>query len=49
MIRHGSGNFVETVRWWIKGHTKQMTEDLDRYFRAVIEPVIGKAHGLISE
>lgn len=49
MIRHGSGNFVETVRWRIKGHTKQMAEDLNRYFRAVIEPVIGKARGLISE
>lgn len=49
MIHHSSGNFVETVRWRIKGHTKQMAEDLNRYFRAVIEPVIGKARGLISE
>ena len=35
-----SGSFVEMVLWWIKGHRKQTPEDLDRYFRAVIEPII---------
>ena len=40
MINHISGSFVEMVLWWIKGHRKQTPEDLDRYFRAVIEPII---------
>lgn len=40
LINHISGGFVEMVLWWIKGHRKQMPEDLDRYFRAVIEPII---------
>lgn len=40
LINHISGSFVEMVLWWIKGHRKQMPEDLDRYFRAVIEPII---------
>ena len=40
LISHISGSFVEMVLWWIKGHRKQTPEDLDRYFRAVIEPII---------
>ena len=40
LINHISGSFVEMVLWWIKGHRKQTPEDLDRYFRAVIEPII---------
>ena len=40
LINHISGSFVEMVLWWIKGHRKQTPEDLDRYFRAVIEPLI---------
>ncbi|WP_321003374.1 hypothetical protein [Eisenbergiella porci] len=28
------------VMWWIKGRMKQTPEELDSYFRAVIEPVI---------
>lgn len=40
LINHISGSFVEMVLWWIKGHRKQSPEDLDRYFRAVIEPII---------
>ena len=39
LINHISGSFVEMVLWWIKGHRKQTPEDLDRYFRAVIEPI----------
>ena len=40
LINHISGSFVEMVLWWIRGHRKQTPEDLDRYFRAVIEPMI---------
>ena len=40
LINHISGSFVEMVLWWIKGHRKQTPEDLDPYFRAVIEPII---------
>lgn len=40
LINHISSSFVEMVLWWIKGHRKQTPEDLDRYFRAVIEPII---------
>lgn len=40
LINHISGSFVEMVLWWIKGRTKQSPEELDRYFRAVIEPVL---------
>lgn len=40
LINHVSGSFVEMVLWWIKGHMKQTPEELDRYFRAVIEPIL---------
>lgn len=40
LINHISGSFVEMVLWWIKGRQKQTPEELDRYFRAVIEPVL---------
>lgn len=40
LINHISGSFVEMVLWWIKGRMKQTPADLDRYFRAVIEPII---------
>ncbi len=40
LINHISGSFVEMVLWWIKGRMKQTPEELDRYFRAVIEPVL---------
>lgn len=40
LINHISGSFVEMVLWWIKGHRKQTPEELDRYFRAVIEPIL---------
>ena len=38
LVNHISGSFVEMVLWWIKGRMKQTPEELDRYFRAVIEP-----------
>lgn len=40
LVNHISGSFVEMVLWWIKGHMKQTPEELDRYFRAVVEPII---------
>ena len=40
LINHISGSFVEMVLWWIKGHRKQTPVELDRYFRAVIEPIL---------
>lgn len=40
LINHISSSFVEMVLWWIKGRMKQTPADLDRYFRAVIEPII---------
>lgn len=40
LINHISGSFVEMVLWWIKGGMKQPPEELDRYFRAVMEPVL---------
>ena len=40
LVYHISGSFVEMVLWWIKSRMKQTPEELDRYFRAVIEPVL---------
>ena len=40
LINHISGSFVEMVLWWIRGHMKQTPAELDRYFRAVIEPIL---------
>lgn len=40
LINHISGSFVEMVLWWIKNRMRQTPEELDRYFRAVIEPVL---------
>ena len=40
LINHISGSFVEMVLWWIRGRRKQAPEELDRYFRAVIEPIL---------
>lgn len=40
LINHISGSFVEMVLWWIKGRMKETPEELDRYFRAVIEPIL---------
>ena len=41
LINHITGSFVEMVLWWIKGHMVQSPEELDRYFCAVIKPVLG--------
>lgn len=40
LVNHISGSFVEMVLWWIKGRMKQTPDELDRYFRAVIEPIL---------
>lgn len=40
LVNHITGSFVEMVLWWIKGGMKQPPEELDRYFRAVIEPIL---------
>ena len=40
LINHITGSFVEMVLWWLRGRMKQSPEELDRYFRAVIEPVV---------
>lgn len=40
LINHISASFVEMVLWWIHGRMKQTPSELDRYFRAVIEPVL---------
>ena len=40
LVNHISGSFVEMVLWWIKGRMKQTPEELDQYFRAVIEPIL---------
>ena len=40
LINHISGSFVEMVLWWIKGHMRQTPAELDRYFLAVMEPIL---------
>lgn len=40
LVNHITGSFVEMVLWWIKGHMKESPEELDRYFRIVMEPVL---------
>ncbi len=40
LINHISGSFVEMVLWWLKGRMKQSPEELDRYFQAVIKPIL---------
>lgn len=40
LVNHISGSFVEMVLWWVKGGLKQSPEELDRYFRIVIEPLL---------
>ncbi len=40
LVNHISGSFVEMVLWWLRGKRKQSPEELDRCFRAVIEPIL---------
>lgn len=39
LINHITGSFVEMVLWWVRGNMHETPEELDRYFRAVIEPL----------
>lgn len=40
LVNHISGSFVDMVLWWVKGGRRQTPEELDRWFRAVIEPIL---------
>ena len=40
LYNHISSTFVEMVRWWLKDNLKTKPEELDRYFRILIEPLI---------
>lgn len=40
LVNHISGSFVEMVLWWLKSRKTYTPEELDRYFRAVIEPIL---------
>lgn len=40
LVNHVSSSFVEMVLWWLKGGMRQTPEELDGYFRAVIEPIL---------
>ena len=40
LVNHITGSFVEMVLWWIKKQMKEPPEKLDKYFRAVIEPIL---------
>lgn len=40
LVNHISSSFVEMVLWWINGRMKKTPAELDRYFRAVIEPIL---------
>lgn len=42
LINHISGSFVEMTRWWLEGGCKQSPQQMDEYFRAVIEPITGQ-------
>ena len=44
LVNHISGSFVEMVLWWIQNKQKQTPEELDGYFRAVIEPILNSPH-----
>lgn len=40
LLNHISGSFVEMVQWWVRNDMKETPEELDKWFRAVIEPLI---------
>ena len=40
LVNHISGSFVEMVLWWLKDRERHAPEELDRYFRSVIEPIL---------
>ena len=40
LVNHISGSFVEMVLWWLKDRDRHTPEELDCYFRSVIEPIL---------
>ena len=40
LVNHISGSFVEMALWWLKGNRQYTPEELDRYFCAVVQPVL---------
>lgn len=40
LVNHISGSFVEMVLWWLKNKKALSPEELNRYFSAVIEPIV---------
>jgi len=40
LLNHITSAFVDMVQWWVKGQRKETPEELDRYFRAVIDPIV---------
>ena len=39
-VNHIAGSFVEMVLWWLKDKNNHTPEELNHYFRAVIEPIL---------
>lgn len=40
LVNHITGSFVEMVQWWIRGGMRRTPEELDTWFRAMIDPVL---------
>ena len=40
LVNYIAGSFVEMVLWWLKDKNNHTSEELDHYFRAVIEPIL---------
>lgn len=40
LVNHISSSFVEMILWWLKDKNTHTPEELDYYFRAVIEPIL---------
>ena len=40
LYHHISSSFVEMIRWWLKDNLETSPEELDHYFRIIIEPII---------
>mgnify|MGYP002857985807 CR=1 FL=1 len=40
LVNHIAGSFIEMVHWWIRGGMQYTPEQMDRYFQAVIGPLL---------
>lgn len=40
LINHISTSFVEMILWWVKGGRRYSAKDLDKYFKALIDPIL---------